>query len=314
MAKKRKKKARGGVTTAGKRVVEHLKPRYADAVGIGLLVLGGLSALGIWLDGGGPVGRFLDGLARGGFGLLGYLFPVLALWWGLVLVRGTAEQERGRMLVGLTFTLMGGLGLLSLFRGNPSPASGLTGFGDAGGLIGSLTAWPLSRLASSYGAAIVCLGLFVLGLLVFTATPMSAVWEWVRGLRGQPAEGQEERSPRRRLRDMSQEEVTEAASWEEMGEEEPEEEAEPEEAEEPEPARAAPRRPSRGDYAVPPLKLLRKAPAGAGPGRDEKDVMATLERTLRQFGVDASVAGATRGPTVTLYEVGVAAGTKVNRV
>ncbi|HYH28624.1 MAG TPA: DNA translocase FtsK, partial [Actinomycetota bacterium] len=49
-------------------------------------------------------------------------------------------------------------------------------------------------------------------------------------------------------------------------------------------------------------------------GRDEKEVMATLERTLRQFGVDATVSGFTRGPTVTLFEVGVAAGTKVNRV
>ena len=39
-----------------------------------------------------------------------------------------------------------------------------------------------------------------------------------------------------------------------------------------------------------------------------------LERTLRTFGVDARVTGAHRGPTVTMYEVEVAAGTKVNKV
>jgi DNA segregation ATPase FtsK/SpoIIIE, S-DNA-T family len=39
-----------------------------------------------------------------------------------------------------------------------------------------------------------------------------------------------------------------------------------------------------------------------------------LERTLRTFGVDAHVTGAHRGPTVTMYEVEVAAGTKVNKV
>ena len=39
-----------------------------------------------------------------------------------------------------------------------------------------------------------------------------------------------------------------------------------------------------------------------------------LERTLRNFGVDAHVTGAHRGPTVTMYEVEVAAGTKVNKV
>src|SRR3954462_4271112 len=39
-----------------------------------------------------------------------------------------------------------------------------------------------------------------------------------------------------------------------------------------------------------------------------------LERTLRTFGVDATVSAAHRGPTVTMYEVEVAAGTKVNKV
>ena len=39
-----------------------------------------------------------------------------------------------------------------------------------------------------------------------------------------------------------------------------------------------------------------------------------LERTLRTFGVDARVAGTNRGPTVTMYEVEVAAGTKVQKV
>jgi DNA segregation ATPase FtsK/SpoIIIE, S-DNA-T family len=39
-----------------------------------------------------------------------------------------------------------------------------------------------------------------------------------------------------------------------------------------------------------------------------------LERTLRTFGVDARVSAAHRGPTVTMYEVEVAAGTKVNKV
>ena len=67
-------------------------------------------------------------------------------------------------------------------------------------------------------------------------------------------------------------------------------------------------------YRLPPLSVLRRAPGSTATGRDEKEVMAILDRTLRQFGVDVSVSGATRGPTVTLYEVEVAAGTKVNRV
>ncbi len=42
--------------------------------------------------------------------------------------------------------------------------------------------------------------------------------------------------------------------------------------------------------------------------------MEALERTLRTFGVDARVTGMSRGPTVSMYEVDIAAGTKVNKV
>jgi S-DNA-T family DNA segregation ATPase FtsK/SpoIIIE len=46
----------------------------------------------------------------------------------------------------------------------------------------------------------------------------------------------------------------------------------------------------------------------------ERDVMEALGHTLTTFGVDAKVVAAHRGPTVTMYEVEVAAGTKVNKV
>ena len=42
--------------------------------------------------------------------------------------------------------------------------------------------------------------------------------------------------------------------------------------------------------------------------------MAALERTFHNFGVRASVGESHRGPTVTMYEVEVEAGTKVNKV
>ena len=39
-----------------------------------------------------------------------------------------------------------------------------------------------------------------------------------------------------------------------------------------------------------------------------------LEATMRQFGVDARLLGATVGPTVTRYELELAPGVKVNKV
>ena len=75
-----------------------------------------------------------------------------------------------------------------------------------------------------------------------------------------------------------------------------------------------PVRPRGGGYSLPPLDLLRRAPASAGDARDEQHTRAALERTFNTFGVGARVVASHRGPTVTMYEVEVEAGTKVNKV
>ena len=72
--------------------------------------------------------------------------------------------------------------------------------------------------------------------------------------------------------------------------------------------------PADGSYRLPPLDLLREAPPSNADRADQSQMQEALERTLRTFGVDAHVTGAHRGPTVTMYEVEVAAGTKVNKV
>jgi S-DNA-T family DNA segregation ATPase FtsK/SpoIIIE len=314
----RKKKARRptAVTGAGRRVGEagrrvagHLGPQLADAIGIGLVVLAVLSALGIWFEAAGPLGRGLSWLVRGAFGVSGYAFPVVALWWGVMLFRGTAEEDRGRMLVGLWFALMGGLGLWSLLAGNPSPVAGFKAVAGGGGLLGSATAWPLSRLISQYGAAVVCVALLVLGALVFTAIPLATVGRALRRSfeRDRPA------PPARRPRREPEEEAESGVTGPALPEEEGEEEEEEEEDAAPEPP-AAVARGSRAGYRLPPLDLLRAAPPSVRGGRDEQQVMTILEQTLRNFGVDARVAGFTRGPTVTLFEVNVGEGTKVKKV
>jgi S-DNA-T family DNA segregation ATPase FtsK/SpoIIIE len=311
--KRSKKKRTSGsrrVSSAGQRMVRHLAPQAADVIGIGLVVLALLTGLAVWLDAAGPLGGFLTFTVRGAFGLLGYAFPVLALWWGLVLVRGTAEDDRGRMLVGLTFMLMGGLGVASLLVGNPAPVDGFKPLAKGGGLIGSLTAWPLSQLISPYGAAVVCVALFVLGILVFTATPMSRVWEWFRRPEAEdeveePAPEPKPRRQRRRRKEEAEEEDLDLTG--DMP-------TDPGEEEEPIKRVVLPTG-GKGGYRLPPLDLLRKAPAAAAAGRTERETMAALEQTLQRFGVDARVSGFTRGPSVTQYEIElVGEGTKVKKV
>ena len=73
--------------------------------------------------------------------------------------------------------------------------------------------------------------------------------------------------------------------------------------------------PPLGDWKLPPLELLEAA--GATSPDDERAIEAQarkLESALRSFRVDATVVGAKVGPAVTLFELEVAEGTRLNKV
>ncbi len=313
-----KTKGRGRSATRGSASVrQHLAPWAGDALGIGLVVLALLSVLGLWFEAAGPVGRGLDWLVRASIGVAAVTFPVLTLYWGILLLRGTAEGDRARMFIGFAIVLLGVLALLSLARGNPKPFAGYAKVSQAAGVIGALAAWPLGRMVSKIGVAIVWSGAVLLGLLIFTGTPLSALGRRIRdALTREPAEDEDEEvvelreePTRRRRRPADKQEVPVVELLEEELPSEPELEAEPEPIEIPELVRA----PS-GRYRLPPLELLRTSPPSAGAERDEEHTIGALERTFHTFGVGARVPAAHRGPTVTLYEVEVEAGTKVNKV
>ncbi|HEX6399212.1 MAG TPA: DNA translocase FtsK 4TM domain-containing protein, partial [Actinomycetota bacterium] len=163
-------------------------------MGIGLIVLSLLAALSLWLEAGGPVGRGISWLIHGSFGVGAYAFPVLGAWWGFVLLRDIAREDRVRMAIGFGVLVAGALGLASLFAGNPGLSDGWAsddGLAGAGGAIGALAAWPLARVISPIGSAIVCAGLASLGLLVFTGTPFAAVKEKIDAFRDE----RDERDP-----------------------------------------------------------------------------------------------------------------------
>lgn len=274
-----------------------------------------LSLLALWFDSAGVAGRWLAAALRGAIGEAAAAFPVAAFYWGVLLLRATAEDIRVRMFIGFSFALGGLLGIMSLLGGNPSPADGYAAVRAAAGFVGATAAWPLSRGLSSTGAGIVCAGLALLGLLIFTGTPLSVVWTRFRGLFA-AAEGQEDaeeidvgasapiRPARRRVVRTDEEPAVLVPDLREP-------EAEPRV----QGSISRSRVPAGGgEYRLPPLDLLRTAPASSADGRDEEHTMEALERTFRTFGVPARVPIAHRGPTVTLYEVEVEAGTKVNRV
>jgi DNA segregation ATPase FtsK/SpoIIIE, S-DNA-T family len=312
-------KGRGQRTKKRPSVRSHLRPWARDGLGIGLVVLALLAVLGLWFGSAGPVGRGMDWLLHATFGIAAVVFPLLALYWGLMLLRGSAEQDRLRMFIGFAIAAVGVLALISLWQGNPRPLGGYDRVNGAAGVVGALASWPLGKLVSGIGVAIVWGGAVLLGLLIFTGTPLSAIWDRIAEAFSRDEVGEDEdenEEEEEALEEDEEEELVEPEvvhrsedfSLLELSEDRQEDELEPIEV----PALVRPS--GNGPYELPPLELLRTSPPSASSERDEEHQKAALERTFHTFGVPAHVVAAHRGPTVTLYEVEVEAGTKVNKV
>jgi DNA segregation ATPase FtsK/SpoIIIE, S-DNA-T family len=314
-----------------------LSPHARDAAGIGLVVFALLAVLSVWFDAAGPVGTGIAQMLHALFGVGAYLFPIVGVYWGVVLLRDVAREDRVRMFIGFVVLALGMLGMISLARGNPSlrapydDAKHVAGLADAGGFFGALAAYPLSRILSVYGAFIIDAGLAFLGLLIFTGTPFSSLRGKVsifvepKTSVGGPSDPmvtvpdpKPAKEPSRRRKA-----VREALGLDEPGpmpvvvlpESDPVSvEPEPEPEKPAKPARSRTIATADGPYQLPSLDLLRTAPPSTNDGVHETQIMEALGHTLTTFGVDAKVVAAHRGPTVTMYEVEVASGTKVNKV
>ncbi len=71
------------------------------------------------------------------------------------------------------------------------------------------------------------------------------------------------------------------------------------------------------DFELPPMSLLKKSAADAVSGESEESLRQTglvLQQTLNDFNVDCKVVDWVAGPTVTLFQIALPSGVRVNRV
>ncbi len=156
-----------------------------DGVGLAFLAAAFVVAASTWFHLHNIAGRLLAGLFLGAFGSAAWTMPLL---FGLLAWRFLRHPDRnaqtGRMVIGWTCLLLGGLGLVHIAAGTPPPSAGESAMRSGAGLIGFFVSAPLVAALTPWIAAPLLALVSGFGLLVITGTPVHRVPDRLAELRG----------------------------------------------------------------------------------------------------------------------------------
>src|SRR5215216_38372 len=322
-----------------------------DGVGLLLLACALVVAAEFWWGLPDSMGQMIKVLVSSVIGTLSYAAPILlALMSWRTLRHPSRNGPLGRQVIGWSALLLGLLGLINIARGLPR-TNHPGRLRDAGGIIGYISSSLLTDLLSVYVAVPLLIMLLLFGVLVVVGIPMHQVVERIRvardrvrkplviegeviGDRAQLGAGQPYETPLvhghvdpDRSTDGDADDDADNSEFEARrvtaglppdvtvhgtG-------ANGEELEAP-PHTPLPQRVEQlelsGDvqYLLPDSETLKKGSVHKARTDVSDRVVHRLTEVLRQFEIDATVTGYSRGPTVTRYEVELGQAVKVEKV
>ena len=299
-----------------------------DIIGVVLIALAIALGIAVITESAGLLGGFVATGMRLGFGVGAYFIPILLLAWGLTFfVKSFAISER-RVGAGMLVVLISIIAMAAL-------AAPVAGFWDSitletyGGYLGGAVAWVLRSLVGTSISYVVLAATMVIGFIVIGLS-ISGLLEWVTTSFGRGDEEEDERAPRPRrdrapktlpLDDLDDEDIPEIARSRPVNRPEPharKDRKDPESRKKtlPTPPSTAPSR-TEG-FELPPLALLTTSAQPASKhratDRELKTMAKLIEDTLATFDMPATVKEWIPGPTVTMFEIELPRGVKVNRV
>jgi len=304
-----------------------------DGIAFLILILALIATAGTWFHSDNLVGRVVYSVIYGGFGRIGFVAPLVLIYFAFRLFRVPEDSKAtGRIIIGTLALALSSTGLAHLFNG--SVGTGATAMRNGGGWLGYAVTEPLVAVMTSVLTYPVLAFLFIFGVLVVTATPVSDVLlriahtsKWLWSKRPERSERTEQDFE---ITDTPAFDTPVVAAWNEPEEEEElDEESFDEEFTMPVPvapivhaaeSTVAARRPEQllltadVTYELPAPDVLRAGPTAKAKSKANEAVVAALTEVFVQFEIDAQVTGFMRGPTVTRYEVELGNAVKVERI
>ncbi len=301
-----------------------------DGTGLTLMLFGLLVAGEFWIGLPGTAGNWTQIAVTTVVGSFAYVVPVLCFGMAWRTLRHPERHgSAGRQVVGWGAALFGILGLIHIAKGLPRGSSPAL-VREAGGFLGFISSSLTVDLVTVWVAVPILVLLTVFGVLVIAGIPMSEL-----GVRASALRRRFARPERDEIEYGTQHRAYDTPLVDERA---PEPEPDPAEAlteliepPRPKPAAAQPvleapvmspgplraeQPPISGDlvYALPDPAVLKPGSVPRARSQASDEVVGRLTEVLRQFEIDATVTGYTRGPTVTRYEVELGNAVKVEKV
>ena len=310
--------------------------REDEFVGLGLIALGVLLGLAIYLELAGPFGRGANTVVGWFTGVGRYLVPVVLVGVGVALVRKGRSAHRLRLTLGWGLAGLSVLGVLHVVRGPEKIWGGFDTLGRAGGWLGAIVGEPLRSLLASAGAIVVLGLMFLGGVLLITGSSVktaansagsaAAAVAVPVGRRIKKAFGDIStlKSDREATGEHAAPTVYDFAQDDDWAE--ATEPPKPKKARSPKPLPPPALGPTeqveldlgpgaqRGQWTLPPVNYLERSTAQAINKAEIEARGRTLVESLASHGVETNLVGMTVGPTVTRFELELGSGVKVARI
>ena len=321
---------------------EAMEGREDDFAGIGLIVVGVLLGLGIYLNLAGPLGRGIETLVGWFTGLGRFVVPIALVGIGVALIRDSRSGRRFRLAIGWGLAFVSILGLLHVVRGPEKIMSGFDTLGRAGGWLGALIGEPLRSLVANLGAVVILAGMFLGAMLLITGSSVRSLFgntarnvgvvtgpvgRRAKRLFGDMSTLKSDREigaltgefPRPALYDAADDEHWDDQPIHELldpGLRPPIKQALPAVPAGPVVQSALDLGPAAkaGHWTLPPISYLPRSAAHTVNKAEVEARGRVLVDSLASHGVDTKLVGQTVGPTVTRYELELGAGVKVARI
>ena len=269
------------------------------------------------------------------FGSLKFIFPIALAVWAYVLLRNDKYKIKIINYIGAILLILGLTGLFHLKYIGESVERAQDGLG--GGYLGLLMSWPLLNYMNFWGGLVVCVALFLIGLLLcFEMSVHGLMWpinavKYLISVISKMRAWSKERKASRQLAQLSdyngEEEVEEENYNPQAVGQVPEENTETEESDEPkfstktisdevsirqeEPEIYKPKK--FGKRIDLPFDLV-SSKAGKPTSGDIKNNQEIIKKTLGNFGIPVEMGLVNIGPTVTQFTLRPADGVKLSRI